>query len=71
MPQKTAITRKVVNKDDGYTRVVVGPQLPDVTDKSKDIKEIPWFYIGRVDWKKKITSFVGAKFFDKKYKESF
>ena len=39
--------------------------------KSKDIKEIPWFYIGRVDWKKKITSFVGAKFFDKKYKESF
>ena len=39
MPQKTAITRKVVNKDDEYTKVVVGPQLPDVTDKSKDIKE--------------------------------
>ncbi len=39
--------------------------------KSSEIKEIPWFYIGRIDWKKKITSFVSAKFFDKKYKESF
>jgi len=39
--------------------------------KSSDISEIPWFYTGKVNMFKKATSFLGAKFFNKKYEESF
>lgn len=39
--------------------------------KSSDISEIPWFYTGNVNMFKKATSFLGAKFFNKKYEESF
>lgn len=37
----------------------------------KDIKEIPYLYIGDINWSKKIKSFLMAKLFNKKYKESF
>ena len=37
----------------------------------EDIKEIPYLYIGDINWKKKITSFIKAKLFNKKYEESF
>lgn len=39
--------------------------------KDSDIFETPWFYTGKVNIIKKITSFLGAKFFNKKYEESF
>ena len=39
--------------------------------KDTEIFEIPWFYKGKVNKLKKITSFLGAKFLNKKYEESF
>ena len=39
--------------------------------KESDIFEINWFYTGKVHLLKKIVSFLGAKFFNKKYEESF
>lgn len=38
---------------------------------SSDITEIPWFYTGKINMFKKVTSFLGAKFLKKKYEESF
>ena len=35
------------------------------------IKEIPYFYLGRVDWKRKIIAFLKAKFLHIKYEGSF
>ena len=37
----------------------------------KDIKELPYLYMGEINWPKKISSFLQAKLFGKKYKESF
>ncbi|MCF0145484.1 MAG: DUF4422 domain-containing protein, partial [Eubacterium sp.] len=39
--------------------------------KNEDIREIPHMQPGGENWGKKISSFVQAKFFGKKYKESF
>ena len=39
--------------------------------KTSDIFETNWFYTGKVNKAKKIISFLGAKFFNKKYEESF
>lgn len=36
-----------------------------------DIHEIPYFYAGKVDWPRKIRSFLAAKLFGKKYTGSF
>lgn len=36
-----------------------------------EYKEIGWFHIGKVNWKKKIRSFLFAKFVKRKYKNSF
>lgn len=37
----------------------------------KDIKEIPCIYTEKIDWNRKIKSFIGAKFGHKKYEGSF
>ena len=39
--------------------------------KASDIHEIPYLYMGKVDWYRKITSFLAAKLFHKKYDKSF
>ena len=36
-----------------------------------DIKELPYIYLGKVNWWKKCTGFLKAKFLGKKYKASF
>ncbi|MGI5990071.1 MAG: DUF4422 domain-containing protein [Lachnospiraceae bacterium] len=36
-----------------------------------DIKEVPYIYMEKIDWWRKITSFLNAKFFHRKYKQSF
>lgn len=35
------------------------------------VHEIPYVYIGRIDWFRKISGFLQAKFFGKKYEKSF
>ncbi|MBQ3396707.1 MAG: DUF4422 domain-containing protein [Synergistaceae bacterium] len=37
----------------------------------RDIFEVPYIYTGKINWPKKITSFLMAKFFNRKYKKSF
>jgi len=37
----------------------------------KEIKELPYLYIGKIDWPRKIKSFLAAKFLGKKYDRSF
>ena len=37
----------------------------------KQTKEIPCIHMGKVNWRKKGTAFLKAKFFGEKYKESF
>lgn len=37
----------------------------------KEVHEIPYFYVGKVDWPRKIRSFLGAKLFGRKYTGSF
>lgn len=39
--------------------------------KKSDIHEVPYMYIGKVDWAKKISGFLQAKFCGKKYDKSF
>lgn len=39
--------------------------------KREEIKELPYLYMGKVDWGRKITSFLAAKLFNKKYDKSF
>ena len=39
--------------------------------KEEEIGEVPYFYRGSVDWRRKITSFLNAKLFHKKYEKSF
>ena len=36
-----------------------------------EVKELPYIYLGKIDWWKKCTGFLKAKFFKKKYTESF
>ena len=36
-----------------------------------DIHEVPYCYLGEIDWKRKITGFLAAKLFHKKYDRSF
>lgn len=37
----------------------------------KEIHEVSYLYMGEIDWKRKITSFLQAKLFHKKYEKSF
>ena len=37
----------------------------------KDVHEVPYLYMGEIDWTRKVTSFLKAKFFKKKYDRSF
>lgn len=37
----------------------------------QDVREIPYLYLGHVDWNRKITGFLKAKFLHKKYDRSF
>jgi len=46
-------------------------KIKDGSLTKKDIKEIPYLYIGEIDWKNKIISFLKAKFLHKKYEKSF
>ena len=39
--------------------------------KKEDIHELPYLYLGEVDWPRKIKSFLMAKVFHKKYDKSF
>ncbi len=39
--------------------------------RREDMHEIPYVYFGKVDWPRKIYSFIMAKFFHKKYERSF
>ena len=39
--------------------------------KKSEIGEVPYLYLGEVDWGRKITGFLRAKFFHKKYEKSF
>ncbi len=39
--------------------------------KRSDIQEVPYLYLGKVDWWRKGTSFLMARFFHKKYDRSF
>ena len=46
-------------------------QVKTGTLKQSDIKEVPYIYMERIDWWRKGTSFLKAKFFHEKYKGSF
>ena len=46
-------------------------QIKSGTISQKDIKEIPCIYTEKIDWNRKIKSFIGAKFGHKKYEGSF
>ena len=39
--------------------------------KSTDVKELPYMHMEKVDWGKKVTAFLKAKFLNKKYEGSF
>lgn len=39
--------------------------------KKEEVKEIPYLYVGRVDWYHKITGVLKARFLGKKYEKSF
>ena len=39
--------------------------------RQNEIGEVPYFYLGEIDWRRKVTGFLGAKFLKKKYEESF
>lgn len=39
--------------------------------RKERVHEIPYVYIGRIDWFRKISGFLQAKFFGKKYEKSF
>ena len=46
-------------------------QLETGVLKKEDIHELPYLYLGEVDWPRKIRSFLMAKLFHKKYDKSF
>ena len=39
--------------------------------KRNEIGEVPYLYLGEVDWKRKVSGFIQAKLFGKKYDKSF
>ncbi|MDO4623095.1 MAG: DUF4422 domain-containing protein [Eubacteriales bacterium] len=39
--------------------------------RREEIREIPYLYIGEINWKRKILSFLQAKFLHRKYEKSF
>jgi len=39
--------------------------------RKQDIHELPVIYMGRIDWPRKVRSFLAAKFLNKKYDKSF
>lgn len=39
--------------------------------KPEEMHEVDYLYMGEIDWKRKILSFLAAKFFHKKYEKSF
>lgn len=39
--------------------------------KQSEVKELPYFHVEKIDWRKKNTAFLKAKVFHKKYEESF
>ncbi len=45
--------------------------LYKVESEKIKIKEIPYMYLGKVDWKRKVSSFLKAKFLHRKYDKSF
>ena len=36
-----------------------------------EVGGVPYLYMGEIDWKRKVVSFLGAKFLKKKYEKSF
>lgn len=46
-------------------------QLETGEINKSDIKEIPYIYMEKIDWGKKISSFLKAKFIHKQYEKSF
>lgn len=46
-------------------------QIESKTLKQSEIMEIPCIHMEKVDWRKKGTAFLKAKFFNEKYKKSF
>jgi len=46
-------------------------QIQDGKVKQSEIKELPYIYMEKIDWKRKITSFLKAKFGHQKYEGSF
>ena len=45
--------------------------IQDGKINESDIFEVPYIYTGKINWLKKVTSFLMAKFFNRKYKKSF
>lgn len=39
--------------------------------KPEEIREVPYSYLGQVDWTRKVKSFLAAKFLNQKYDKSF
>ena len=46
-------------------------QLQEGVLKKEEIRELPYVYLGREPWLKKISAFLSARFLKKKYKKSF
>ena len=51
--------------------VWLSQKLESGSIKKDEILEVPYLYIGKVNWTKKIIGFLGAKLLHKKYTESF
>ena len=41
------------------------------TIQKDEVKELPYIYLEKINWWKKCTAFLKAKFFNKKYESSF
>ena len=46
-------------------------QVRDKKVEKDQIKELSYLYTEKINWKRKIVSFIEAKFIGKKYEESF
>ena len=46
-------------------------QLETGTVKPSEIREVSYYYLGKIDWGRKVKSFLAAKFLHKKYDRSF
>lgn len=46
-------------------------QISENRIKADELKELPYIYLGKEPWAKKIASFLGAKILGKKYRRSF